>query len=75
MTNIVPDCYEADVQAEARELAYTARIMRRPRCERCGVPLIGDTYVDLGPFGLKGYACERCVTKCTYNVEDLEADL
>jgi len=68
----IPDCYEADRQAEARELAYTAQIMRRPRCACCGRPLMGDTYLDLEEFGIKDYACERCVEKHTCYIGDLE---
>ena len=72
MLRDIPDCYEADRQEEARQLAHTAMVMRRPRCECCGEPLMGDTYVDLEPFGLKGYACERCTSHNTRYVEDLE---
>lgn len=74
MPRDIPDCYEADRQAEAMDLAHTARIMRRPRCERCGDPLMGEAYLDLSPFGLNGYACERCLNANTRYVEDLEDD-
>ena len=70
----IPDCYEADRQADARDLAHTARIMRRPRCECCGEPLMGEEYLDLSSFGWNGYACERCVRDNTYSVENLEED-
>ena len=74
MLRNIPDCYEADRQAEARELAYTARIMRRPRCVCCEEPLMGEIYVDLEPFGLNGYACERCIKASTRYIDDLEDD-
>lgn len=68
----IPECYEADKQYEAMDLAYTAKIMRRPRCVCCGNPLMGDTYLDLEEFGLKGYGCERCVNKFSYDLGDLD---
>lgn len=74
MRNGIPECYEADRQAEARELAWTARVMKRPRCERCGKPLTGETYLDLEPFGLNGCACERCVSHNTRDIGDLDED-
>lgn len=72
--NNLPDCYEADRQEEARDLAYTARIMRRPCCECCGERLLGERYLDLSHFGLNGYACESCVDSHTHDIEDLEGD-
>ena len=72
MLRDIPDCYEADRQEEARQLAYTAKVMRRPRCECCQKPLLGETYLDLEPFGLRGFACERCVAAHTRYVDDLE---
>jgi hypothetical protein len=68
----IPDCYEADRQEEARDLAYTARIMRRPRCERCDTPILSESYLDLSAFGLNGLACERCVNANTHATCDLE---
>ena len=72
MLRDIPDCYEADRQEEARQLAYTAKIMRRPRCQRCEKPLMGETYLDLEPFGLRGFVCERCVDVNTHDIGDLE---
>ena len=68
----IPDCYEADRQAEARDLAYTARIMRRPLCQCCGSRILSETCVELESFGLSGYACERCVENHTLYTEELE---
>ena len=68
----IPDCYEADRQAEAQDLAYTAMVMRRPRCERCEKPILSETYLDLSPFGLNGLVCERCVNANTHATCDLD---
>lgn len=55
-----------------RDLAHTARVMRCPRCQCCDEHLMGEMYVDLEPFGLRGYACGRCVDKHTFDIGDLE---
>lgn len=68
----IPDCYEADRQFEAMDLAYTARLMRRPKCVRCGAHIQTDAYLDLSEFGIPGYACQRCADNATYAIEDLE---
>lgn len=70
----LPDCYEADRQYEALDLAYTAKIMRRPCCECCGEHILSETYLDLSDFGLNGYVCERCVEKNTHATEGLDDD-
>lgn len=70
----IPDCYEADRQYDAMDRAHTARIMRRPCCACCGSPLMGDTYLDLEEFGIKGYGCERCVSKNSFDLGDLEEE-
>lgn len=57
---------------QLRDLAYTARVMRRPRCVRCEEPIMTDTYLDLEVFGLNGCACERCVDANTHDIENLE---
>lgn len=56
----IPDCYDPICQEAARSLAYTARVMRRPRCVCCDLPITTEQYLDLEPFGLKGLACDRC---------------
>ena len=68
----LPDCYEADRQFDAMDRAYTAKLMKRPKCACCGLPIISETYLDLSDFGLEGFACERCVEHNTYDTEDLE---
>ena len=71
----LPDCYEADHQEARRDLAYTARIMRRPRCACCGDHILSDTYLDLSPFGIAdGVACERCIDRHTAATCDLDDD-
>ena len=70
----LPECYDPAVQEAAHALAYTAKVMHRPRCECCGSPLTGDQYMDLEPFGLKGYACEQCIDKHSYDVGDLDKE-
>lgn len=69
----IPDCYEADRQFEARDLAYTAKITRRGRCVKCGGFLLGETVLDLSAFGLAGeYACQHCADNATVSTEDLD---
>lgn len=68
----IPDCYEADRQFDAMDRLYTAKMMRRPLCERCGQHIVSDTYLDLSELGSSGYVCERCVDACTYSTCDLE---
>ena len=69
----IPDCYEADRQFEARDLAYTARITRRGRCTKCGRFLLGETCLDLSNFGLSGeYACQHCADSATIPTERLD---
>lgn len=70
----IPDCYEADRQAERRDLAYTARLMRRPCCQRCGQHILSEKYLDLSPFGINGVACERCVDRNMEYTADLDDD-
>lgn len=69
---IIPDCYDPIEQERSRDLAYNARLMRRPRCQCCGCPVISETYLDLEPFGLKGVACERCIEGNTHDICNLE---
>ena len=59
---------------QLRDLAYTARVMRRPRCVCCEEPILSETYLDLSNFGLDGVACERCVDQHTCNTGDLDED-
>ena len=70
----IPDCYDVDRQAEAMDLAYTARIMRRPRCRRCENPLQGDTYLKLHAIGTDAFLCQTCVEEMTGYIDDLEDD-
>ena len=70
----LPECYEADRQFKALDLAYTAKVMRRPRCVCCNEPILSETYLDLSPFGLDGVVCERCVDRHTHDTDDLDED-
>lgn len=70
----IPDCYDPAIQEAARSLRYTAMVMRRPRCECCGLPVTTDQYLDLEPFGLKGIACERCRDGNSHWTDTLEVD-
>ncbi len=60
-------------QEELRQLRYTARKMRMPRCACCGGHIFTEQYLDLAPFGLKGFACESCVEANLGYSNDLEA--
>lgn len=69
----IPDCYEADRQAEALDLAHTKKVTRRPRCCKCGSFLAGEVYLDLSEFGMnETYACQRCADAATLDVEELD---
>lgn len=71
----IPDCYEADKQEEARDMEHTARLMRRPRCCKCGSFLEGEIFLDLSCFGLTdSYACQRCTDAATCDVSDLDEE-
>lgn len=70
----IPDCYDPIEQERRRDLAYTARITRRPRCECCGGHLLSESYLDLAAFGLQGIACERCVDNNTFATADLDEE-
>ena len=59
---------------QLRDLAYTARVMRRPRCVCCEEPILSETYLDLSAFGLNEVVCERCVDKHTHDTDDLDED-
>ncbi len=68
----IPDCYEADRQFKCMDLAYTARIARRGRCEVCDGFLSGEECLDLSAFGISGYACAGCLRKSIILTEDLD---
>ncbi|MBQ3529769.1 MAG: hypothetical protein IJA47_04670 [Oscillospiraceae bacterium] len=68
----IPNCYDPVEQERRRDLAYNAKIMRLPCCQGCGQRITSEQYLDLEPFGLKGYACEKCVSRHTFYTDDLE---
>lgn len=70
----IPDCYDPVVQEFGRQLAHTARLMKRPICQSCGERIWTEEYLDLEPFGIKGYACEKCVKRHKGYSEDLEVE-
>ncbi len=71
----LPDCYEADRQYEAMDRAYTDRLMRRPRCCKCGGHLASETCLDLSDFGLPDrFACQRCADAAVIDVSDLDVE-
>ena len=49
------------LQEEMRQLGYTARRLGRPRCVCCEEHIWSERYLDLAAFGLRGFACERCL--------------
>lgn len=57
-------------QEQLRQLQFTARRMKMPRCQCCDGRIWTERYLELAPFGLQGYACARCVEA---NMGDLEA--
>ena len=68
----LPDCYEADRQFDAMDRAQTARMMRKPKCVKCEMPILSESYLDLSDFGLVGFVCERCTENATHATDDLE---
>lgn len=68
----IPDCYDPIEQERSRDLAYTARLMRRPRCHCCDEHILTETYLDLSDFGIKAYVCEKCVENNTHYTYELE---
>lgn len=68
----IPNCYDPVVQEEDRQLAYTAKRMRMPRCLCCNEHIWTEKYLDLSAFGLNGYACEECVKHNQGYSDDLE---
>lgn len=69
---MIPDCYDPIEQERSRDLAWTARITQRPRCQGCGGYLTGESCLDLTPFGIQAYACDRCVQAHSLDPYDLD---
>lgn len=69
---MLPDCYDPIAQERARDMAHTARIMRRPCCECCGEHLETDEYLDLTPLGITGVLCEDCMNDNKHSTYDLD---
>jgi hypothetical protein len=66
---VLPDCYEAHLQAEVAEAAYDKKCEAFPRCGECGGSLYPyDTYTSLG----SQLYCEKCVGKNTHFTADME---
>lgn len=74
MSYDIPDCYDPVEQEARRDRAYAKKLMHRPQCEGCGCPITDETYIDLEPFGIHGYACEQCIRLNTHYTENLEDD-
>lgn len=68
----LPECYDPAVQEAANALAYTARVLRLPRCIACGSPILTEKYLDLEPFGIKGLGCEACMDKHSHWTDQWE---
>jgi hypothetical protein len=65
----LPNCYEADHQAEAREAEWDRQCEDFPHCAKCGGSLYPyDTYTELGGQ----LYCENCVERNTHSTADLE---
>ncbi len=70
----IPDCYDPEFMEDARDLAHTMRIERRPCCEVCGEHLTTDEYLDLTPLGINGVLCEDCINDNRQLTSDLDDD-
>lgn len=70
----IPKSYEATEQERTRDLAYTVRMMRRPRCLCCDEHILTETCLDLYDFGINGYVCERCVESKMQDTYELDND-
>lgn len=62
------------MQEERRQLAYTARLLRKPRCACCNNHIASEQCLDLENAGLAGYICERCIKANTVYTDDLVED-
>lgn len=61
-------------QEALRQLCFDARQRRRPRCQCCGEHIRTERFAALEPFGLGGYACERCLEASMGYTEDLDEE-
>lgn len=68
----IPECYDPAVQEASNALAYTVRVLRRPRCILCELPITTEKYLDLTDFGINGLSCERCMERSSHWSEDLD---
>lgn len=58
---------------EARnDLAYTARLMRKPKCLCCDQHIASEQCLSLRDVGLNGYLCQRCIDAHTVYTDELE---
>lgn len=70
----IPDCWDPAEQEAGQDRVYAKSLMRRPKCQGCGCPIAGETYLDLDAFGIRGMACDRCVDAHTNYTDNLEDD-
>ena len=60
------------MQEAGRQLAYTARLLRKPICSNCRNHIASEQCLDLNDIGLAGwYLCERCMKAHTVYTDDL----
>ena len=59
----IPKCYEATNQFAARDRAEAKAAQCRPKCQSCGEPILTELILDLRPFGIAAFACQRCVDR------------
>ena len=63
---------EPGVWEALRQQRLEYRRQRRPRCVCCGEHIGSEEYLDLTNFGLRGFACGRCVEANTGDTEELD---
>lgn len=63
------------MQEAGRQLAYTARLLKKPICAKCNTHILSEECLDLDKLGLSGwYLCERCMKALTVYTDDLIED-
>lgn len=70
---LVPDCYDPAVQEDRRQGEWDRRCAASPRCSCCnGSVYPYDTFTEIILGETTYLFCEKCVSRGTRSIEDLE---
>lgn len=64
--------HEPWMEEASRDLAYTARLLRKPICLCCNQHIASEQCLSLHSAGLDGYLCQRCIDANTKYTDELE---